>query len=105
MSAATITLKRRGPAVIAGRAHAVLDAAARTHAQWPRAGRPAMNEAFFSLHVALEEFGSAADGGGDVEAAAETASYAMALLLISVSVFLGRAVADQMMKNAAEVAR
>ena len=105
MNAAAVIIRRRDPAVIAGRAHAILDAAARTHAQWPRAGRKAMNEAFLSLDTALEEYGTAVDGGGDTEAAAETAAWAMALLLASVAAFLGRDTADQMLGNAAEVAR
>jgi hypothetical protein len=103
MSPAMIAIRRRDPAVIAGRAHAVLDAAARIHAQWPRAGRPAMNECFISLDRALTEYDTAAEAGGDAEAAAETASCAMALLLISVSVFLGRDVADEMAKSAAGI--
>ena len=105
MSAPTVVLKRRDPAVTAGRAHAVLDATARMHRDWPRAGRLAMNEAFIALHTALEEYRAAVDEDGDAEAAAETAAYAMALLLLSVSVFLGKAVADEMARNAAEVAK
>lgn len=106
MSAATIEirLRRRDPAVIAARAHHVLDAAARRHADWPRAGRLAMNEAFLALHVSLEEYAGAADENGDTAGAAETACWAMALLLISVSVFLGRDTADGMMRDAAEAA-
>lgn len=105
MSAATIEIRRRDPAVIAARAHHVLDAAARVHRDWPRGGRLALNEAFHALHVALEEYGTAAGEDGDVEVAAETASFAMALLLLQVAVFLGKGAADEMMRNAAEVAR
>ena len=105
MNAAAVIIRRRDPAVIAGRAHAILDAAARTHARWPRAGRLAMNEAFFSLNTALEEYGAAAEAGGDTETAAETAAWAMALLLAAVASFLGTGTADEMAQNAAEVAR
>jgi hypothetical protein len=104
MSAGAAIIRRRDPAVIAARAHAVLDATARRHAEWPRAGRRAMNEAFLTLHTALEEYGTAADEGADGVLAAETACWAMALLLLSVSVFLGKAAADEMAENAAEVA-
>lgn len=104
MSAAAVIIKRRDPAVIAARAHHVLDAAARMHAQWPREGREAIGEAFIALDAALEEYRAAATGDGDTEVAAETAAYAMALLLLAVSVFLGKATADAMMRNAAEVA-
>lgn len=102
---AAVIIRRRDPAVIAGRAHAILDAAARTHAQWPRAGRKAMNEAFLSLDTALDEYGTAAEGGGDTEVAAETAAWAMAMLLASVAAFLGTGTADEMAGRAAEVAR
>ena len=56
--------------------------------------------AFIRLHVALEKYRASGD-----QATAEDASCAMALLLITVSVFLGKDVADQMMENAAEVTR
>jgi hypothetical protein len=105
LSATTFEIRRRDPAVIAGRAHAVLDSAARVHGQWPDEGQEVIGRAFISLHVALEKYRLAADTEGDASAAAEDASLAMALLLISVSVFLGKAVADQMMTTAAEVAR
>jgi hypothetical protein len=98
-----IAIRRRDPAVIAARAHHVLDAAARTRADWPAGGRPAMNECFAALHAALEEYGAAAEE--DREAAAGEACAAMAMLLVAVSVFLGKAVAEQMMKDAAEVAK
>lgn len=62
-----------------------------------------MNECFAVLDAALSEYDAAAEAGGDAEAAAETAACAMALLLISVSVFLGKAVADEMAKNAAGI--
>ncbi len=101
MSVATIEIRRRDPAVIAARAHHVLDAAARMHAQWPREGRKAIGETFVGLDAALEEYGTAADG--DVDGAAMTAASAMALLLLSVSVFLGEAVADQMATDAAGI--
>lgn len=102
MNAVTVTLKRRDPAVIAARAHAVLDAVARMHAQWPRAGRKAIGESAVALDGALEEYRAAGDG--EREQAAEIASCAMALLLIAVELFLGPAVARQMAENAAEVA-
>jgi hypothetical protein len=101
---ATIEIRRRDPAVIA-RAHAVLDASARMHARWPNPGRKSIGEAFTVLHVALEEYGAAADEGGDIALAAETASWAMALLLLAIGSFLGKAAADEMARNAAEVAR
>jgi hypothetical protein len=101
----TAVIRRRDPAVIAARAHHVLDAAARTHGQWPDGGREATGRALISLHVALEKYRITADSDGDVSAAAEDASVAMALLLLAVSVFLGKDVADQMMTSAAEVAR
>jgi hypothetical protein len=50
-----IPLKRRDPAVIAARAHAVLDSAVRAHAQWPRAGRKAIGESAVALDSALED--------------------------------------------------
>jgi hypothetical protein len=101
---ATVIIRRRDPALIAARAHHVLDAAARMHAQWPAEGRDAIGEAFVVLDAALEEYRATVDEDGDVELAAETAAWAMALLLLSISVFLGKAVADEMMRNAAEVA-
>src|SRR5580692_11323645 len=97
----TAVTRRRDPAVIAARAHHVLDAAARTHKDWPRGGRRALNEAFLVLDTALEEYAAAVDEDGDVEVAAETACWAMALLLLPVAVFLGKDVADEMAKNAA----
>lgn len=101
MSAMTIEIRRRDPAVIAARAHRVLDAVARAHAQWPAEGRPVLNEGFLALDTALEEYGTAADK--DREQAAEAVTVAMAVLLITVSVFLGKAVADRMMRLASEV--
>ena len=53
MSAATVQVRRRDPAVIAARAHHVLDAVARTHRTWPRGGRPAMNECLVALDEAI----------------------------------------------------
>jgi hypothetical protein len=97
-------MKRHDPDVIAARAHAVLDAAARAHGDWPAQGRPVLNQGFLALHVALEEYDAAADGYG-AQDAAETAALAMTLLLIPVSAFLGKAVAEQMMRDAAEVTR
>ncbi len=102
---AAIAIKRRDPAVIAARAHAVLDSVARVHGQWPDEGQEVIGRAFIGLHVALEKYRIAADAEGDTVAAAENAAWAMALLLTPVSEFLGKAVADQMMKDAAEVAR
>jgi hypothetical protein len=102
---AAIVIRRRDPAVIAGRAHHVLDAVAHSYEQWPDMGHEVIGRAFIRLHVALEKYRIADDTGGDASAAAEDASIAMALLLIPVSVFLGVAVADRMMANASEVAR
>ena len=101
MSAAVIEIRRRDPAVIAGRAHAVLDSVARAHGQWPDEGRDDIGRAFIRLHVALEKYQTAED----LEGAAEYASFAMALLLLQVSLFLGKGTADEMARNAAEVAR
>jgi hypothetical protein len=101
----TTGTRRRDPAVIAARAHHVLDAAARIHGQWPDEGRGAIGRALISLHVALEKYRAAASTGGDVTCAAENASWAMATLLISVRVFMGKALADEMSRNAAEAAR
>jgi hypothetical protein len=96
-----VTVTRRDPAVIAGRAHAVLDSAARSHAQWPDEGQEAIGRALIHLHVALEKYAAAgSEGQADT---ALGASIAMALLLLQVSVFLGKAAADQMMKDAAGV--
>jgi hypothetical protein len=103
VSAAVVILKRRDPAVIAARAHHVLDATLRMHAQWPRAGWKAIGESAVALDGALEEYRAAGDG--EREQAAEIASCAMALLLIAVELFLGPATADEMKRNAAEVAR
>jgi hypothetical protein len=105
MSAGAVIIRRRDPAVIAATAHAVLDASARMHAQWPRAGRRAIGECAVALDSALEEYRAAGDGDGEREQAAEIASCAMALLLIAVELFLGKAAAHQMARNAAEVAR
>jgi hypothetical protein len=104
MSAAAIGIRRRDPAVIAARAHHVLDAAARAYERWPDENQEVIGRAFISLHVALEKF-ALADGEQDREQAAEVAATAMAILLLAVSVFLGKDAADQMMRDAAEVAR
>ena len=103
MSAVTIT--RRDPAVIAARAHHVLDAAARRHADWPREGRRHIGESALNLDEALSAYRSAADAGEDTTSAAETAAIAMGMLLLSVAVSLGKETADEMARNAAEVAR
>jgi hypothetical protein len=107
VTTAAVIIRRRDPAVIAGRAHAVLDAAARIHAQqrrqWPAPARKAIGECLTALDGALEEYRAAGDG--EREPAAEIAACAMALLLIAVELFLGPAVAQQMAENAAEVAR
>jgi hypothetical protein len=101
VTAAVIAVRRRDPAVIAARAHHVLDAAARIYADWPDEGREAIGRALIGVHVALEKYRLAADGG--TEAAAENAAWAMATLLISVQVFMGKSVAREMERNAAEV--
>ena len=101
MSAMAIRIRRRDPSVIAARAHHVLDAVARAHARWPAEGRPVLNEGFLALDTALEEYGAAADE--EREQAAGAVTVAMAVLLITVSVFLGKAVADRMMRDAPEV--
>jgi hypothetical protein len=107
VTTAAVVIRRRDPAVIAGRAHAVLDAVAKIHAQqrrqWPAPARKAIGECLTALDTALEEYRAAGDG--EREQAAEIAACAMALLLIAVELFLGEAVADEMKRNAAEVAR
>jgi hypothetical protein len=107
VTAAVIISRRRDPAVVAGRAHAVLDAVAKIHAQqrrqWPAPARKTIGGCLTALDAALEEYRAAGDG--EREQAAEIASCAMALLLIAVELFLGPAVARQMAVSAAEVAR
>ena len=104
MSAATVQVRRRDPAVIAARAHHALDAVARTYDRWPDEGREVLGMMFITLHVALEKY-ALADGEHGREQAAENASAAMALLLVSVAVYLGRDTADRMMRDASGVAR
>lgn len=113
MTAALITLKRRDPAVIAGRAHYVLDAAARMNAQWPAEGRDAIGTAALELDVALDMYGALDSGSvhweqlyahlsaeadpheAALEKAAEESASAMAALLTVIAVFCGTEVADE----------
>lgn len=114
MSATAIILKCRDPAVIAARAHRVLDAATRMHAQWPAEGRDAIGAAALDLDMALDLYGALADGsvhweqayahlsaeadpdGAALEKAVEEAAFAMAALLTVTAVFCGTDVADEM---------
>lgn len=120
MSAATITFKRRDPAVIAARAHAVLHASLRM--TWPegRAARKAIGGAALDLDAALDDYRSLADGSVHWEQAyphlsaeadpheqalvkaAEETCFAMASLLVAIAAICGTEVAD-VMKNAAGV--
>jgi hypothetical protein len=102
VSAMAIEIRRRDPAVIAARAHAVLDAAAHLHADWPDGGRDAIGRAFIGLHVALEKY-RLAEAGEDAARMAENACWAMATLLICVQVFMGRAAAREMERDAAAI--
>lgn len=114
MTAGAILVKRRDPAVIAARAHHVLDAVARRHAQWPAEGREAIAAAALDLDTALDLYGALADGsvhweqayahlsaeadpdGAALEKAAEEAASAMAALLTVLAAFCGTEVADEM---------
>lgn len=102
MSAITIT--RRDPAVIAARAHHVLDSAARMHADWPTAGRRFIGESALNLDEALKAYHVAEAEGIDTAPAAEDAAICMGILLLSVAISLGKDVSDEMARNAAEVA-
>jgi hypothetical protein len=102
--ALAVTLKRRDPRVIAGRAHRVLDDAMRMHADWPRKGRRFIGESALYLDEALKAYRAAEDEGRDTAPAAEDAAIRMGILLLSVAVSLGKATADEMARNASEVA-
>lgn len=101
MIATVIEIRRRDPDLITARAHAVLDAVARVHGQWK--GRDAVGEAALDLDAALDGYAAAPEE--NLDQAAENAALAMALLLIAVSVYLGKDTADGMIRDAAEVAR
>jgi len=114
VSAAAVIIRRRDPAVIAARVHAVLDAVTRRHADWPAEGRDAIGNAALELDTALDEYGALAVGSvhweqlyahlaaeadpheAALEKAAEEAAYAMAALVTVIAVFCGTEVADEM---------
>ena len=98
----TIGIRRRDPAVIAARAHAVLDAVARAYAQWPEEGRDVIGRDFLRLHVALAVYQAGAGAEG-AAGAAENAAPAMTLLLLSVALFLGEDAAEQMTRDTSGV--
>jgi len=100
-----IAITTRDPAVIAARAHAVLDSVSRVHGDWPASGRRFLGESALNLEESLGAYDLAVREGGDTRAAAETASIDMGILLLSVAVSLGKATANRMAKAAAEVAR
>jgi hypothetical protein len=99
-----ITITRRDPRVIAARAHHVLDSAARMHADWPAAGRRFIGESALNLDGALKAYHVAEDEGADTAPAAEDAAIRMGILLPSVAISFGKETADEMARNAAEVA-
>lgn len=98
-----ITIARRDPAVIAARAHHVLDSAARMHADWPTAGRRFIGESFLNLDESLAAYGLAVKESEGVQGAAETCAIDMGILLLSVAISFGKDVSDEMARNAAEV--
>jgi hypothetical protein len=104
VNGAATEIRRRDPAVIAARAHHVLDSAARVHADWPDEGREAIGRSLIGVHVALEKYRIATGTAGGAEAAAGNVAWAMATLLICVGIFLGEPAAREMERNAAEVA-